>query len=120
MTKPLERLSTPTPAFCAICRRRAGPLGYSKKGQPILWVCRDPDCQEQLHRLYDMSQPDFDLIELDALEQGGCAGGAYLESIGKTDLAKLSENEWISFLERVVDGFGCQMRVRLCAPNVPF
>jgi hypothetical protein len=117
---PLERLSTPTPAFCAICRRRAGPLGFSRKGQPMLWVCHDPDCREQLHKVYDMPQPDFDPIEIDALEHGGEAGGAYLESIGKTDLAKLSTGEWNSFLERIVDGFGCRMRARLCNSNVPF
>jgi hypothetical protein len=66
-----------------------------------------------------MSQPDFDPIETDALGHAGAAGGQYLDSIGKSDLEKLTPNEWTHFLELVVDGFGCRMRERLCAPHVP-
>lgn len=39
--------------------------------------------------------------ELEAVEHGGTAGGEYLDSIGKSDLAKLTKEEWIMFLECV-------------------
>lgn len=40
--------------------------------------------------------------ELDALMVAGQAGGEYLESIRKTDLATLSEDEWTTFLSCVI------------------
>ncbi len=66
-----------------------------------------------------MSQPDFDTIELSALEEAGSAGGAFLESLDKTDLAGLTNEQWLEFLERIVDGFGCAMRNRLVSPHIP-
>lgn len=45
-----------------------------------------------------------------ALIEGGKAGGAYLESIGKTDLVTLTEAEWDTFVEAVVTGFCDHLR----------
>jgi len=36
---------------------------------------------------------------------GGEQGGAYLESIGKTDLITLTKEEWLTFLGTVVTNF---------------
>lgn len=116
---PRKRLATATPAFCAVCRRRAGPLGYSRRGEDPLWVCHDDDCRNNLHKVREMPQPEFDALESEAIGEAGALAGAYLDSIGKSDLAKLSEAEWREFLERVVDGFGSHLRHRLVAPHVP-
>jgi hypothetical protein len=43
--------------------------------------------------------------EIVAMETAGKLAGEYLESIGKTDLAVLSEDEWLTFIESVVTGF---------------
>lgn len=43
--------------------------------------------------------------ETAAVWQGGCAGGAYLEEINKTDLAKLTVDEWETFLSKIVGGY---------------
>ena len=43
--------------------------------------------------------------ETAAVWQGGCAGGAYLEEIKKTDLAKLTVEEWETFLAKIVGGY---------------
>jgi hypothetical protein len=43
--------------------------------------------------------------ELDAIEAASDPAGEYLESIGKTDLATMTEEEWFRFLEVVVTGF---------------
>ena len=47
--------------------------------------------------------------EIDALLAASPAGGNYLEGIGKTDLAVLTEDEWMQFLEVVVRAFQNRM-----------
>lgn len=46
--------------------------------------------------------------EIEAALMGGKMGGEYLESIGKTDLAALSAEEWRIFLECVCKEFAIQ------------
>lgn len=43
--------------------------------------------------------------EIEAIQAAGAYGGEYLDSLGKTDLASLSEDEWLTFIESVVTGF---------------
>jgi hypothetical protein len=40
-----------------------------------------------------------------AMEAGGAAGGAYLEELGKSDLASLSPEEWRMLIEVIVTGY---------------
>ena len=67
--------------------------------------------------------------EIEAMATGGQMGGEYLESIGKSDLATLSEEEWALFLDAIVTGYcdhlralAAKDRTRLDAmvPEVPF
>jgi hypothetical protein len=67
--------------------------------------------------------------EMQAMTVGGQQGGVYLESIGKSDLATLTETEWDRFIDAVVTGYcdhlrelAGQDRKRLDAmtPEVPF
>jgi len=67
--------------------------------------------------------------EAEAMTVGGQQGGEYLESIGKSDLATLTESEWDRFIDAVVTGYcdhlremAGQDRNRLDAmtPEVPF
>ena len=48
--------------------------------------------------------------ESEAMTIGGQQGGEYLESIGKSDLATLSESEWDCFLDAVVTGYCDHLR----------
>jgi hypothetical protein len=48
--------------------------------------------------------------ERDALEAAGRMGGEFLESIGKTDLARFSVEEWDTFIEAIVTGYGDRLR----------
>lgn len=48
---------------------------------------------------------DSDAHEIAAIAAAGPLAGEYLESIGKTDLATLSEAEWLTFLEVVVTAY---------------
>ena len=72
---------------------------------------------------------DPTLNESEAVTVGGQQGGEYLESIGKSDLATLTESEWDCFLDEVVTGYCDHLRElagkdrkRLDAmtPEVPF
>ena len=45
-----------------------------------------------------------------AFEHGGAMGGAYLDSIAKTDLETLSRDEWLIFVEVVVTGYCDHLR----------
>ena len=50
--------------------------------------------------------------EIDAMTDAGIKGGDYLEGIGKTDLATLSHEEWMTFVEAVCMGYCDGMRRR--------
>ena len=52
-----------------------------------------------------MKQDQFSRIESLAAGKGGDEGGAFLDSIGKTNLETLSPDEWYEFLRRVVAGY---------------
>jgi hypothetical protein len=43
--------------------------------------------------------------EITAILAASPAGGEYLEKLGKTDLAVLTEDEWMGFLESVIRAF---------------
>ncbi len=67
--------------------------------------------------------------ELAAIEHGGRMGGEYLDSIAKTDLAAMSVDEWLVFLEVVVTGYCDSLRdlaahdserLKGMEPDIPF
>jgi hypothetical protein len=43
--------------------------------------------------------------EIEAIGAAGQDAGDYLEWLGKTDLATMSEDEWLQFIEVVVTGY---------------
>jgi hypothetical protein len=45
-----------------------------------------------------------------AMTYGGAMGGEYLESIGKTNLAQLSIDEWHTLIEVIVTGYCDHLR----------
>jgi hypothetical protein len=64
-----------------------------------------------------------------AFVHGGDLGGEYLDSIGKTDLASLGREEWLTFVEAVVTGYCDHLRalaerdeqhLRRLDPGAPF
>lgn len=59
-------------------------------------------------------------IERDSMMAAGDKAGAYLDSIGKTDVAQLTAQEWEDFLATAFNTFGDEMRTRIGAENAPF
>ncbi|MCW2311465.1 DUF6511 domain-containing protein [Rhodoferax antarcticus] len=57
--------------------------------------------------------------EIDGLAAACQSGGAYVESIAKTDLATFSENEWATLIEVIVTSFQDHLRTAY-ADDPPF
>ncbi len=67
--------------------------------------------------------------ESEAMTVGGLQGGKYLEGLGQSDLASLTETEWDRFIDAVITGYcdhlrelAAKDRARLDAitPGIPF
>ena len=44
-------------------------------------------------------------FEIEAMYEGAAVGGEYLDTIGKTDLATLTESEYLGFIEKVIRAY---------------
>lgn len=111
----------PEPVICGVCRRRAWGIGWAgRQGRPVLWMCDDPDCQSVARTVYEMPKSQLDAFEEDARDEAGEMAGAYLDTLGKTDLASLTEDEWKAFLHQVLVGFETSLRRRFTAHVAPF
>lgn len=81
---------------CPVCRRAGGAVTISKGSSLAVQLCSD-ECA----KVYIMRPQALEHNEKQACLKGGEAAGAYLESIGKTDLATLSPAQWATFCETV-------------------
>lgn len=116
--------------ICAVCRREARGHGVSPEylsgGRP-----RDPRgfgfhpafvrrpgrpsaaCSMTcLHIIAARREAMIDPTpnERAAIRHGGTMGGEVLDSLGRTDLALLSEAEWLVFVEAIVTGYCDRLR----------
>ena len=64
-----------------------------------------------LCRSWGMVDPDEH--EIAAIAAASPLAGEYLESIGKTDLARLTEAEWLTLLEVIVTAYQDELARRL-------
>jgi len=103
--------------ICGVCARRATGVGYGDfkrfKKPPILWLCDDPDCITIAKATYEMKQDEFNRLESLAAGKGGEEAGAFLEQIGKTDLALLNQAEWFEFCRRMIAGYRKALKAEL-------
>ena len=112
MTSPV------TPQPCFICRRRDDGCALLK-GREIRWYCAE--CGTALAKRANRMMPRaFDLVEQRAMQEAGDQAGAYLDELGKTDLAQLDPNEWNVFLITIIRKFGEAMRREVAAETPPF
>lgn len=73
-----------------------------------MWCCMQ--CLPIVKTVYQMPQPEFDEFERKSLAHGGEKGGEYLDQIGRTNLAELNEEQWTTFLGKILDGYSTRMR----------
>ena len=106
--------------MCAICRRDARGFGFAphliRVRAPSVKLC-SMRCQDIAARLKGMIDPNTH--ELNALAAAGNAGGAYIESLAKTDLAQFSAQEWATLVEVIVTAFQDHLR-NAYADDPPF
>ena len=123
MTLPLFARVAPRPECCAVCGRQAASSTavrgvFVRRG--AFWLCTDPYCHTAAEGLADMKAAEITPIEAAAIIEGGNAGGAYLDSLGKTDLAALTPDEYATFLHTALNAFGGSMRRQCAKIEVPF
>lgn len=112
----------PEPVVCGVCRRRA-TTGFGWAGRQssrIMWLCDDPICGQLARTVYEMPKLKLDAFEEAARDDAGEMAGSYLDSIGKTDLATLTADEWATLLHQVIVGFEASLRRRILGNAAPF
>jgi len=93
-------------AICGCCGRSATGYGYSPDHKkPPIWTCDSQECLTVAKNSYSLPQDQFSRLESLAAGKGGEEGGAFLDGIGKTDLATLTPDEWFEFCRRIVAGY---------------
>lgn len=96
-----------TAGVCAVCHREGRGFGFI----PRLARLRGPPAAACSMRCLDTIARWRNLMidptpnEIAAMEHGGRMGGEYLDSIGRTDLASLTVEQWRAFVEAVVTGY---------------
>jgi hypothetical protein len=123
MHPTLIRYMGRVPTVCATCRRRAAGFAYSPIPHAIrkaIWLCGSNHCHRAARELFAMSREKFDDYELGAILEAGRNAGGYLDEIGKTDLTRLSAEEWREFLFRLLTGYERALRRKLLNDEPPF
>jgi hypothetical protein len=99
---------------CSACRlRTARGFGWFDPlvlPSTILPAC-SMRCMNALCRSWGMVDPDEH--EIAAIAAASPMAGEYLESIGKTDLATLTEAEWLTLLEVIITAYQDELARRL-------
>lgn len=97
--------------LCAVCRREDRGFGYStrltRQRSRGLRLC-SMRCLDIVTRLKGMINPNEH--EAAALCQASAVGGEYVESLGRTDLAQWSAQEWATLIDVVVTAFQDHLR----------
>lgn len=105
---------------CAICRRDARGFLFAPQSigisAPAVKLC-SRRCQDITARLKGMINPN--IHEKTALAAAGAEGGAYVESLGRTDLATWSPEEWAALVDVIVTRFQDSLRTAY-ADDPPF
>lgn len=102
--------------LCPVCRREPRFHGWFDANLALGNPARDASyrelcsraCQIIFHGRRGMIDPTPN--ERASMQHAGRMGGEYLDSIGQTDLASLSDEEWRTFVECVVTGFCDSLR----------
>ena len=106
--------------MCAICRRDARGFSFEprliKVQAPPVKLC-SRHCQDLTARLKGMIHPN--IHEQNALIAASEKGGAYVESLGKTDLITWSPEEWATLVDVIVTAFQDFLRTAY-ADDPPF
>jgi hypothetical protein len=94
---------------CFVCKRRHDNIGFAaSRNHSIKWNCWP--CNEITMIAGKMVKKQFDAFETESMMNGGAIAGQYLDSINQTDLARLSESQFILFFAKFMGGYEESMR----------
>jgi hypothetical protein len=71
-------------------------------------------------KVYHMARKQLDVYEDRAIEAGSEEAGAYLDGLGKSDLADLEKHEWLEIGRRWLVGYAEAMQKMMVANEAPF
>jgi hypothetical protein len=57
-----------------------------------------------------LSKKQFDIYETESLQAGGEVAGAFLDTIGQTDLAELNQEQFLHFFAKFMGGYEDNMK----------
>ena len=104
----------------AICRRDARGFSFEPRligvHAPAVKLCSRA-CQDITTRLRGMINPN--IHEKNALADASAQGGAYVESLGRTELASWTPEEWATLIDIIVTRFQDALRTAY-ADDPPF
>lgn len=63
-----------------------------------------------MQEVEQLSKKKFDIYETEALQAGGEAAGAYIDSLGHTDLARLDQATFLCFFAKFMSGYEDKMK----------
>lgn len=98
---------------CAVCCRASGAVAIDIRGRGHARFC-SLECSEVWMKRRPQAHD-----EEKAIAAGGAEAGAYLESIGKTDLAAMTPEEWREFCKRLFEATCADLK-RQASEWVPF
>ena len=97
--------------ICPVCRREARfwgwfdptlPLASPRLGRSLRKLC-SRTCVDICHRRRGMVDPTEH--EVAAMRAASPLAGEHVDSLGKTDLAEFSEQEWMTLIEVIVTAY---------------
>jgi len=113
------------PGVCGVCARQARGFGVCQllgdgMNGLVVPLCDQIECAVIARRTYHMSARAWTAAEQEALQTAGKNAGAYLDAIGKSDLAGLTGEEWRKFCETMIEGFSAALSDELARGEAPF
>jgi len=112
--------------ICAVCTRETRGFGWfdagyrvgdPRRGASQRWFC-SMTCQDICHGRRGMIDPTKH--EIAAMQAASPVAGEYIESIGKTDMAAFTVEEWMTLIEVIVTAYGDQLRELTDSGEPPF
>lgn len=104
-----------------VCHREPRGLGFKVGKSDYTWFC-SRQCLDGWKRMTDRGKKKMDLTrdEVTAIQFAAEQAGQYLDSIGKTDLATMTADEWMTLNETVFMSASWKLSEIISIKEVPF
>ena len=142
MSVILGRKADKEPYTCCVCGRRAFGIGVSPAvGEPIAWLCDDPECVALGQGVYKMTAKNLDIFEERAVLEAGAKlvddfaeavlgsmwkhGIRSLDQLDAEQFPKISADvrdgpEYRRALMKFLSEFATSLKTQLASHNPPF